>query len=52
MKSNKEIKRLIRSKQQARRTYLKLLKQAEDSHAKAGKNIKLLRKSLKKRGYL
>ena len=31
---------------------LKLLKKAEGSHAKAGKNIKLLRKSLKKRGYL
>jgi len=31
---------------------LKLLKSAEVNHAKAGKNIKLLRKSLKHKGYL
>jgi len=47
-----QIKKAIKQKQQARRTYLKLLKQAEASHAKAGKGIKLLRKSLKQRGYL
>jgi len=31
---------------------LKLLKSAEENHAKAGKNIKLLRRSLKHKGYL
>jgi len=43
-----QIKSMIKTRQKAR----KLLRDAEASHAKAGKGIKLLRKSLKKRGYL
>lgn len=35
-----------------RKRLMKLLKSAEENHAKAGKNIKLLKRSLKKKGYL